>query len=38
MNTNTSKIKLISYIGNIISIIGSVLTIVSFYGYKDTKR
>lgn len=33
---NTAKIKLINYIGNAISLISSILTILSFYGYTNT--
>lgn len=35
---NSAKIKLITYIGNIISFISGILTILSFYGYKGTKQ
>lgn len=35
---NSANIKLIAFIENIISLISGILTILSFYGYKDTKR
>lgn len=35
---NSAKIKIINYIGNIISFISSGLTILSFYGYQGTKQ
>lgn len=37
-NDNISKMKIISYISNIISFTSAVITILSFYGYKSTKR
>ena len=35
---NSANIKLIALIGDILSLISGILTILSFYGYKDTKR
>lgn len=37
-NNNLSKIKLITYIGNFISFTSGILTILSFYGYTNTKN
>lgn len=37
INKNLSKIKLITYIGNTISFISGILTILSFYGYTNTE-
>ncbi len=35
---NSANIKLIALIGDILSLISGILAILSFYGYKDTKR
>lgn len=38
INNNASRIKLLNYIGNIISFTSGIITILSFYGYQNTKN
>ncbi len=38
MNNHMSKIKLVTYIGNAISIFSGILTIISFYGFKKSEH
>ncbi len=35
---NSAKIKIVTYIGNTISFVSGILTILSFYGYNNTKH